>query len=56
MAAQMRCDDALPLVGAGQIMVDVDLGLFLPDGPGDCGGILRRIPSGLATAVEGMGP
>lgn len=51
MAAPRRFDDTVLLLGDQQIAVEVDVGLFLPDG-GLWGGVLRHVPERLANAVR----
>ncbi|MFB7245617.1 hypothetical protein CW362_09850 [Streptomyces populi] len=51
MAAHLRSEDGWLLVGDRRIVVEVDLGLFLPD-TGLWGGVLRNIPRGLASSVR----
>jgi hypothetical protein len=53
MASDLRCDDAVLLVGDQDFSVEVDLGLFLPD-TGVWGGVLRCVPESLAGAVRNM--
>ncbi|WP_406835315.1 hypothetical protein ACICHK_02080 [Streptomyces sp. AHU1] len=51
MAAHLRSEDGWLLVGDQQIVVEVDLGLFLPD-TGLWGGVLHNIPGGLASSMR----
>lgn len=51
MASDLRCDDAVLLVGDQEFSVEVDVSLFLPDA-GVWGGVLRCVPESLAGAVR----